>query len=70
LSEWRARRAWSALGRSVETRRLAQMAAACGAATLATAGALDGAARMRALLDKLVAAELGNRVWHGKDGGR
>jgi hypothetical protein len=51
----------------VETRRLAQMAAACGAATLATAGAFDGAARMRALLDKLVAAELGNRVRRRKD---
>jgi len=62
MREWRARRAWSALGRQAETRRLAQLAAACGAAAFSAAGSAAAAARMTALLGALLAAERGG-VW-------
>jgi hypothetical protein len=61
VREWRARRAWNALGRCAETRRVVHLAAACGVAAFSAAGAAEGAARMRRLLEALVAAERGDR---------
>lgn len=55
------RRAWAALGRRRETRRLVQLAAACGVATFGMQEGGDGAA-MRWLLQACLRVEDGKET--------